>query len=427
MDTLVRNEILISESKIREIFTPFSPVNQKELLSGRNVEISSILASINTPGQHALIYGARGIGKSSLANIISKIAADSFNYTVYIKKCCSNDSFTSLISEILESHGYDSRCVESTNEHTEGGGANLSVPFVGAKIESHRKKSEKFSFKSQYSSPSWGANVLKDSRTLLVVDEVDVLVSNEDKLKLAEFIKHLSDYESTFKVLIVGISDTGRDLVNNHKSIERCLNEISLQPIGITELRNIIKNGESKTTLRFDDNVIDDISDISGGYPHFVHLIALKCAEEAVLEKRNEISQDNLTSALKLAAQFSEGNLRRSYEDAIKKQTETSQKVLLAAALCHPRGFLISELLEMKNQAVDPDIGDGAVKSCLSRWVKNNELSIITRIERGHYRFNDPRLISYIKMVNGFSYDKDSIIADILKNEYSKRYVRSSR
>ena len=77
----------------------------------------------------------------------------------------------------------------------------------------------------------------------------------------------------------------------------------------------------------------------------------------------------------------------------------------------------------MKNQAVDPNIGDSAAKSCLTRWVKDGDNGIIIRVERGHYRFNDPRLISYIKMVNGFSYDKETIIADILRNEFSKRYA----
>ncbi len=267
------------------------------------------------------------------------------------------------------------------------------------------------------------AKVLKDNRSLLVIDEVDVLCHNEDKLKLAEFLKHLSDYESSLKVLIVGISKTGRDLVCNHRSVERCLNEIALQPIGVTELRNIIKKGEEKLSLHFDDNVIDDIVDISGGYPHFVHLIALKCSEEAITGGANVISPTDLDKALKLAAKFSEGNLKRAYEESIKKNTDNSKKIFLAAALCHPRGFLVSELVEMTNQVVDAKLGKNVITNCLSRWVKNLELNVITRVERGHYRFSDPRLMSYIKMINGFTFDKRSIVADILKNEYSKRYV----
>lgn len=423
MESVIRREKLLSRSKVRDVFTPFSPVNKSELLSGREAEISSILASINTPGQHALIYGHRGIGKSSLANVISELAKESLNYSIHIKKCSSDDSFTSIVSELLALNGYDVYCTELVNEHTESSGAKVGLSVFGANLSSNRKTLEKISHGGQFSSPSWVAKALKDDRSLLIIDEADVLGGDEEKLKLAEFLKHLSDYESSLKVLVVGISSTGRDLVCNHRSVERCLNEIPLKPIGIMELRNIIRKGEGKLGLYFDDDVIDDIVDISGGYPHFVHLIALKCAEEAIASGVKAISSINLAKALKLAAKFSEGNLKRSYEEAIKKNTENSKKVLLAASLCHPRGFLVSELVEMTNQVLAPDLGKSVITNCLSRWTKNLELNTITKVERGHYRFSDPRLMSYIKMVNGFSFDQRSLVADILKSEYSKRYV----
>jgi hypothetical protein len=103
-------------------------------------------------------------------------------------------------------------------------------------------------------------------------------------------------------------------------------------------------------------NYLLDIIDISGGYPHFVHLISLKCAEEAVTKGAKKITPINLPKALRMAAYFSEGNLKRAYEDAIRNKTEDSKKLILSAALCHPRGFLVSELLEMTNQVIDPDM-----------------------------------------------------------------------
>ncbi|MDO6451965.1 ATP-binding protein [Neptunomonas phycophila] len=423
MDALIRRERLISESKVRGVFTPFSPIHKSELLSGREAEISSILSSLNTPGQHALIYGNRGIGKSSLANVISKLAKDSLNYSVYIKKCSSEDSFTSLVSVILEPLGYDVRCTESVKEHSEGAGAKLGVGLFGGNIGSNRKKTDKIRHDMQFSSPSWAAKALKDSCSLLIIDEADMLDGDEEKLKLAEFIKHLSDYESSLKVLVVGISSTGRDLVCNHRSLERCLNEISLQPIGIKALRNIVESGANELELNFDSDVIDDIVDISGGYPHFVHLIALKCAEEAIVAENKHIVPTDLNKALGLAAKFSEGNLKRAYEAAIRKNTENSRKVLLAAALCHSKGFLVSELVEMTNQVIDSGLRKSTITNCLSRWVKSDQIHVIVKVERGHYRFSDPRFMSYVKMVSGFTYDTESIVADILKSEYSKRYV----
>jgi Cdc6-like AAA superfamily ATPase len=423
MDSAIRREKLLLKSKVREVFIPFSPVHKSELLAGREAEIASVLASINTPGQHALIYGNRGIGKSSLANVISEVAKNSLNYSIHVKKCSSGESFTNLISGVLDFEGYVVNRTESIIENSEVVGAKVSIPLLGANIGSNRKNLDKYSYDAQFSSPSWAANALKDSRSLLIIDEADLISADEEKSKLAEFIKHLSDYESSLKVLVVGISSTGRDLVCNHRSLERCLNEVSLQPIGIMALRNIVERGASKLVLDFDTDVIDDIVDVSGGYPHFVHLIALKCAEEAIASNTKNIVTADLKKALELAANFSQGNLKRAYEESIKKNTTSSKKVLLAAALCHPKGFLVSELVEMTNEVIDPDLGRKIITSCLSHWAKNNELGMIIRVERGHYKFSDPRLMSYVKMVSGFTYDKNSVVADILKSEYSKRYV----
>lgn len=423
MDAVIRREKLIEKSKVREVFTPFSPVHKSELLSGREAEILSVISSINTPGQHALIYGNRGIGKSSLANVIAEIAKDALNYSVYIKKCSTDDSFMSIISEVLEKVGIDVRCAESVQEHSETSGAKIGVALFGLNIGSNKKKTERISHDMQFSSPSWTAKALKDKRSLLIIDEADVLNGEHEKLKLAEFIKHLSDYESLFKVLVVGISSTGRDLICNHRSVERCVHEVSLQPIGVMALKSIVEKGADKLGLFFDNDVIDDIVDVSGGYPHFVHLIALKCAEEAIFEGVKQVVPADLNKALISAAKVSEGSLKRSYEEAIKKNTENSKKVLLAASLCHPKGFLVSELVEMVNEAIDPALGKSTITSCLSRWIKNSELNVIVKIERGHYRFSDPRFMSYVKMISGFTYDKGSVVADILKHEFSKRYV----
>ncbi len=65
----IKKERLIKDSGVREIFTPNKPVNVVDLFFGRKELAKSIIESINTPGQHLLLYGDRGVGKSSLANI----------------------------------------------------------------------------------------------------------------------------------------------------------------------------------------------------------------------------------------------------------------------------------------------------------------------------------------------------------------------
>ena len=423
MDDLIRRERKIDEFGVRKIFTPFSPIKSSEFLSGREDEIACVYSSLNTPGQHSLIYGERGIGKTSLANVISFLASRSLRYKTFLKKCFADDTFVSIVSGMLLSKGYDSDCVELVRETSENGSAKIGLNFLSASLGSTRKRHEKLCRERVFSSPAWVAEVLKDERFLLVLDEVDVLNNDLEKEKIAIFMKHLSDLDSQLKILIVGISSTGRDLVKNHKSLERCMNEIYLKPIKISALQNIIHAGARKLQIKFDEQVIDDIVDISGGYPHFVHLIALKCAETAVINNRREVSLTDLAGGLSSASRFSEGKLIRTYEAAIKQNSDASRKVLLGGALCHPKGFLVAEIVEMVNQVLDPGLPKSIIRNCLSRWTANSGLNLLTRVSRGQYRFCDPRFMSYIKMKNGFTYDKRSVVADILKSNYAKRFI----
>ena len=61
----LRRESLIAKSKVRSIFTPHQPIVSQDLFFGRSKSVSKLIENINTPGQHAILYGDRGVGKSS--------------------------------------------------------------------------------------------------------------------------------------------------------------------------------------------------------------------------------------------------------------------------------------------------------------------------------------------------------------------------
>ncbi len=57
--------------EISSLFTPASPINEKSLFADRPVQVRKVLDTISQRGQHAIIYGERGVGKTSLANVLS--------------------------------------------------------------------------------------------------------------------------------------------------------------------------------------------------------------------------------------------------------------------------------------------------------------------------------------------------------------------
>ncbi|WP_250114245.1 ATP-binding protein, partial [Escherichia coli] len=58
------------KNKIKNVdlyFTPSKPIEAPTHLKGRDNEVEHILDTLTTDGKHCMIYGERGIGKSSLA------------------------------------------------------------------------------------------------------------------------------------------------------------------------------------------------------------------------------------------------------------------------------------------------------------------------------------------------------------------------
>ena len=52
---------------VGEVFRPAAPIDRRSLFSGRFEQIGELFAIVGQPGQHAVIYGERGVGKTSLA------------------------------------------------------------------------------------------------------------------------------------------------------------------------------------------------------------------------------------------------------------------------------------------------------------------------------------------------------------------------
>ena len=53
------------------VFSPAAPIRARDVFAGRTDQVRRTVDAINQSGQHALIYGERGVGKTSLANVIA--------------------------------------------------------------------------------------------------------------------------------------------------------------------------------------------------------------------------------------------------------------------------------------------------------------------------------------------------------------------
>lgn len=247
----LERERKIEKSGVRKVFTPHQPIQDVNFLFGRQKEVQAMIEALRTPGQHAAIYGLRGVGKSSLANVSEKLVLSILTGgKSYVKRCSRSDNFESIFGLPLTKLGYKPVAVQEIQELKSKGNAGLKIPIVEAGVASERTHQSKIERTREVLSPSIVADYLSDKVGIFVIDEADALVHSDDKSKIAEVVKLLSDSGSEFKIMVVGIAETCTELFAAHPSIQRCLKEIKLNRMGDDEIRLIVEGGASKLKIK---------------------------------------------------------------------------------------------------------------------------------------------------------------------------------
>lgn len=227
------------------------------------------------------------------------------------------------------------------------------------------------------------------------------MVDNGVKHEIAELIKQLSDSDSKLKILLVGIASDGASLIDGHQSVNRCLHEIKLSRIEDIYLHEIIVTGEKGLEIEFDEDVKNKIIEISNGFPYFTHLISKESAEIALSESKNKIDQVMLARALEKAVINTEGQLKRAYDHAVtSSRTSVYPSILYAAAKFPDNRFTIQEWISQIKDDTGTQYTNYAMSNYIGRFTREDKGKIITKAARGVYTITDPRMPSYIRMIN---------------------------
>ena len=393
-------ETLIAKSGVRRVFTPHQPISTLDLLFGRQEEVRRLVEALNTPGQHVLLYGERGVGKSSLANVVADAGRHNLRKLLFKKRCDSSDTFNTIMTGPLREVGADLTLVQVTQGDSSRSSAGLSAGALSFGADSASEVVATYAASGQLS-PSSVAEALSDLDAILLIDEADAIKDTADRRRLAELIKHLSDDGSVFKVMVVGIAQTGDELTAAHPSVQRCLRETKLSRMTKAELREIVEIGSETLGLRFDPQVVSSIVELSAGYPHFTHLLALKCAEEAIVAGRSEIGPKHLEEAMRLAVSDAEGTLQRQYDDAIRSVVPMYRYILMAAARFGGEEIESKALRSEIEKITSEPISQGSLNNYLQRLVSDDgSTTVMRRLGKGHYSFTDPRMPSFVRIAN---------------------------
>jgi len=310
---------MTKEEKLKilsSVFSPTAPVEDESFFYGRLDQLRKLHNAINERGQHAVLYGDRGVGKTSLANIATKVYTD-----VIVSKitCNRTEDFKSLWSKAF-------RKITFTQSQ-----AGLGFK---AKDSTTTVQLDLFLPNEESIDSTHIESILEklDNKLLFIFDEFDSIQNEETKVRMADTIKALSDNVPNVTILIVGIADSVIELIGNHPSIERCLLQINMPRMSAVEVGEIVDNGMTRLELILDKKVRNKVVEYSAGFPSYAHLLCKYTSLNAIQQDKTTIEYPHFSHAVSTSIENANQSLRDAYQKAtISSKGETQFVVVIYA------------------------------------------------------------------------------------------------
>lgn len=305
---------------IARAFSPSSPITTKDLFAGRVSQLNRLLDVTAQRGQHALVYGDRGVGKTSLAKVVHA-GSESTGCICAYYTCSSGDTFGDIWARTLEEIRW---VVEA---HAPG-------------FRDHVTKTVDTAARALPPDPS-PHDVRRVLQSLAAVAEVIIFIDEFDRPTdiatrnlFADTIKILADNGVRATLVLIGVAQAVGDLVAEHESIGRSLIQVQMPLMDHDELAKIITNGMAAAHMQVDAGFIEKTVEISQGLPHYTHLIAQHGARHAAEMGRDTVHDTDLREAVNLALEDVSQTVRETYYRATSSGRRTIyEEVLLACAL----------------------------------------------------------------------------------------------
>jgi Cdc6-like AAA superfamily ATPase len=322
-------EYFAKQREIRNAFSPTAPISSRELFAGRTKQLLDLVNGADAPGQHLVLYGERGVGKTSLANIaVAMLGATALSVRI---NCTTNDTFTAIwarafsqiqLMQVQEVAGFASEPMQRQTSIIEllGSPEVLSVDNVHAAL----------------------TLLTRQQPVVVFFDEFDRVEDASVHLQFSDLIKTLSDQVVRATIVIVGVADDVNELIAEHASVERALGQIPMPRMSDDELHDVLTRALGTVDMTISDQASKRIVKISQGLPHYTHLVGQEAALAAFKAASTQVGVTAVDFAIKQAINRTQESIAAMYYRATYSPRENLyRQVLLACAKAQAddRGF----------------------------------------------------------------------------------------
>jgi AAA domain len=376
------------------VFKPSTPVTTKELFAGRQSQIMKICDAANQPGRHAILYGERGVGKTSCANMIfSTLISTGQALLIPQVNCMTSDTFGSIWKRVFEeikikiSDSGDTILPEMAdkivNAYTEPYGDGITPDVVRRLLH----------------------ELAKAFLVVVVLDEFDTINESSTRQSIADMIKFLSDRNVPATIVLIGVADDIEKLLDNHRSVERCLSQIQIPRMSRTELEQVVTTGLQQYGMSIVDESLHEISRISRGLPHYAHLLGLHAGRDAVAKKSMSVGPQNMEPAMKTSVDDVQASIRADYNKATTSARNDAlyKEVLLATSMLEPDDlgyFYAKDVRSYLSRILKKDCDIPVFIRHLNAFCDEKRGKVLHRDEKTgtRFRFSNPLLQPYVLM-----------------------------
>jgi hypothetical protein len=259
--------------------------------------------------------------------------------------------------------------IESTVQHAQARKADLAVGNVGIGQEQQFTAAALYRPDGKIRAGE-AAEHLRGTTELFVIDGVETLRSPECVAKLAALATHLSDTHSRYKLMMTGAPGTVNALVAAYPRVGNRLKTVRIPLLQVRDVADLVTLGAEMTGHKFSDDVIREIAWLSAGYPHFTHLLTLRCVETAVRARQTTINMADLRYATALAMEDMDEQLTTAFLNAIGHDLDSPAVAALKSAAAYDT----------------------------SQFPWDHPLPALEQVRPGIYQFIDGRLKAYLRI-----------------------------
>jgi len=385
-------------------FQPRTPISAREFFAGRWEQLTTVADSVAQAGLHIVIFGERGVGKTSLANVVSPLL------TVMEESLTQKPAIPRLVVKVNTHHGDSFSAVwRRVFDEVSWFENKPMIGLVPQQTTNHVSLRTAFKISDTPTIDEVRRALGAIPRSVFIFDEFD-RGSNPLRLAFTDLIKALSDYAVNSTIVIVGVAETIDGLVKDHASIIRSIVQIHLPRMTEKELTDIIEKASKVLGIEFSPEASKLVVKVSQGLPHYTHLIGLHSAREALKRFTKKIEVSDVHRAFPKAIQQAIQSIQEIYSRAIQSAHKDAlyEKVILACAAASSDAMdtfgyfrpadIVKPLAVVLNR---PNVKIGTFRDHINEFCEEARGSVLEREGKPRsykYRFKEPLLPPFIFM-----------------------------